>query len=69
MKIRITFKNPDAIDDAIDETVDWLQLPVEEEHEIKEKIKTQLSKWISYGEYVNLEFDLDNETAIVLQDN
>lgn len=55
MKICITFKNPDAVDYALED------IPREEREEVKEK----LSKWITYNEYVTIEFDLDNNTAEV----
>lgn len=57
MKIRVSFKTPDAVDYAIED------LP----EEYRDSIKDQLSKWIQYGEYVTIEFDLDKETATVLE--
>jgi len=78
MKVQITFKNPDAIDNGIDEAItseklvealgeDDIEDFVEVEESIREDVKVDLAKWISYNEYVTIEFDTEAETAKVLE--
>ena len=60
MKIEICFKNPDAIDDAIDEKG---HISPEE----RETIKKICDKWFEYREYVTLIVDTEKETCEVAQ--
>ncbi len=58
-KVRITFKSPDSVWDALEEagiTTDDL------DSEVREPIE----KYIEYMEYVTIEIDLDTRKAIVL---
>ena len=57
MKIQVGFKNPDAVNDALED-----QDLIEQGEEIKNK----LQKWLRWGEYVDIEFDLTKGTAKVL---
>ena len=57
MKIQITFKSPDAVDFAVED---------QNLTEQREEIKKKLQKWLRWGEYVDIEFDLDEGTAKVL---
>jgi len=59
MKINITFKTPDAMENALANA----NVPEEQ----KDRIYDRLSDWIKYGEYVNIEFDLDANTATVIK--
>lgn len=75
MKVRITFKDPDgvyeAIDDAVKESLKTDGLDKDEAEAISElrheKVSRVLSKWVEYGEYVTVEFDTDAGTAIVVE--
>jgi hypothetical protein len=57
MKIQVTFKSPDAVDFAIEDQ----NL---EEH--RDEIEKKLKKFVRWGEYIDVEFDLDKMTAKVL---
>lgn len=75
MKLRITFKDPDVVDDAIKEAVSrsiaGLGLTDREEicalHEARaESVREKVAKWFEYGEYVTIEVDTDADTAVVV---
>lgn len=57
MKIKVTFKTPDAIDDATEDLDDYQQ----------SRAKQVMHKYIRYGEYINVEFDIEKGTATVLE--
>ena len=75
MKFRITLKDPDGFGDGLDEAA---RLAVKEatgidaeerealEESKKEKISDFMKKWVEYSEYVELEFDTEANTCIVL---
>lgn len=74
MKLTVTFKDPDvvyeAIRDAVKEEVDALESLDEDEKEAlvetrSEKVSDILDNWITYGEYVTIEFDTVAKTAMV----
>lgn len=71
MKVTLTFKTPDVIDNIDIDTakfdegygetlLDWIA-------EEKRKVEASLKKWISYGEYITVEFDLSTGKARVLE--
>lgn len=64
MKLRITFKTPDALDYVLSSLHSDYENVTEEE---QEQIRIQLEKWISYGENVTIEFDTENNTATVCE--
>lgn len=74
MKIRVTFKTPDAIDSAarelaiaeVGEHQDDRE-DIERMSDEYESAKKKLQKWISGGEYLTVEFDLDAMTATVIE--
>jgi hypothetical protein len=67
MKLKISFKSPDAVDYALDEYFeDDEDTNLEEIEDLKEKVKESLGKWIEYDEYVVVEFDTDKMTARVV---
>lgn len=74
MKITIQFKDPDALHDVLREAVDATlpdDLDVDEYRSLHElrtsKLREQLTKkWVLWGEYIKVEFDLTNGTATVL---
>ncbi len=75
MKMRMTFKTPDAAkegaekwaaaeaSDAPNAETEWADIITEK----KEAAFVKLSKWISNGEYITVEFDLEKMTAIVVE--
>lgn len=66
MKLTIGFKTPDAVEYALDEYRDYSDGSDdgrELDEEEKEAAKEKLRRWISYGESVTIEFDLDKMTA------
>lgn len=75
MKIRATFKDPDTMQDAVDDAYAEAPVPAhiteEEWAGIREsratKAKHEITdRWMEYGEYITVEFDLEAKTATVL---
>ena len=82
MKIELFFKTPDAVNNALS-NLDRYQCPYcykelpslrtmccGETHagcHDNDDLKEQLEKWISYGEYVTVEFDSEKDTMTVLK--
>ena len=57
MQIRLTFKTPDVLADALQELGDeYDQLPV----------RALCERWIRYGECVTVEIDTETETCTVV---
>lgn len=54
MKIRLTFKTPDAMSEAL-ESVD---------EDMQDSVKDLISSWVEYGEYLTVEFDTENKTCV-----
>ena len=63
MKIGITFKSPEAIQYAMS------MLSNEYDEDSQDQIKQQLKKWIHHDEYIVIEFDLENGTARVCEND
>lgn len=63
MKLSITFKTPDAVANAVNDAYEFSDDDDYEDkvYEVSEKLK----KWVSYGELVTIEFDLEAGTAEV----
>ena len=59
MKIRVSFKTPDAVHYALQDS-----FPAQEDG--YEEAKELLEEYIKYGENVTIEFDTENRTATVL---
>lgn len=57
MKIRLTFKTPDVVDESIQEI---------ENQEEAVMVSNLARKWIQYGEYITVEIDTEKETCIVV---
>ena len=77
MKIRVTLKDPDGfydcVKDAVKEEVDKIEgLDDDEKEELVESrledTWDELEKWVSYKEYVTIEFDTKEGTARVLEE-
>jgi nitrogen regulatory protein PII-like uncharacterized protein len=75
MKIKIQFKDPDAPYEAIRDAAEEQVLAIEgisedEAESLIDKrhgqIAEKLRKWIKFGEYVTIEFDIEEQTAIVI---
>lgn len=72
MKVTITFKDPDAVSDAIDDAIERMPKPEgladDEWQEITERRRDALSlkPHILYGEYCTVEIDTDAGTAVVV---
>lgn len=67
MKLRLTFKTPDVLDQLRDEVeIDYNDSETTHELHLGE-IEEKLATWVEYSEYVRIEFDLDNMTATVLK--
>lgn len=77
MKLIITFKDPDAVYDAV---TDALKAHIEEttsglcdeekknlKESRREAVELALKPWIKHGEYLRVEFDTDAGTAIALK--
>lgn len=58
MKVIITAKCPDMVEDALQD--------IEDEHQ-KNAIYNKCSKWVKWGEYVTIEIDTTEGTAKVLE--
>lgn len=77
MNIKITFKDPDgvfnAVTDAAAEQIAAASQDLdEEETELleerrREKINEALSRWIEHGEYLTVEFNTDTGIATVIE--
>ncbi len=55
MKVRMSFKTPDAVDRALEDL----------EAEDRDGAREVLSKFVQYGEYITIEVDLETGTAEV----
>lgn len=73
MKIRIYIKDPDVLQESIDEAVDAVEMPGLSQEEAdaarevrKEQYRDIADKWFEYGEYVELEMDTDAKTMVVV---
>jgi hypothetical protein len=62
--IKVTFKTPDAMDNAVKRKA--AELDLEEDDEVIDDILYALKPFIKYGELITVEFDLDKGTACVV---
>lgn len=75
MKIEITMKDPDGVYESVrqdvEDSVKALNLSKKETEALievrREEIMSKLGKWIEYGEYLNVAFDLEAMTATVVE--
>ena len=78
MRVKVTFKDPDALWDCIQEGVsNELEgtikgLNDEEYQEIIEKrseeVRSQVGKWFKYGEYLTVEIDTEKDSIAVIEE-
>jgi hypothetical protein len=74
MKFRITLKDPDGVFDGIDaaatESVAELDLPHEERDILRahrqKTLDAFVNRWVEFGEYIDIEFDTEANTATVV---
>jgi hypothetical protein len=75
MKIRVKFKDPDRLQDAVEDAISRAPKPegvTESEWRDIQSARTEryasdiTDQWMEYGEYLDIEFDTDEGTAIVL---
>lgn len=64
MTIEITFKTPDALEDAVDREIPYTG--EEENEDAREALRHFLRRYIKFGECVRVEFDTEAGTARVL---
>jgi hypothetical protein len=64
MRIRVSFKTPDAVDSAIQDAVS--DLPEDEQYDAERSMDDFVAKFVQYGEYVQIEFDDVAGTATVV---
>lgn len=60
MKFRVTMKNPDAIHNALHD------LDLDPNDELPAGIDSLIDKFMKYGEYITVEFDTEDQTAVVV---
>ncbi len=66
MKVQLTFKTPDIIDQVLYTLLDEHD-STEVTDEMEEDIREKLSKWVKFGEYIRVEIDTEADTATVLR--
>ena len=75
MKIKVQMKDPDTLQDAIEDAVKndvstMADLDDDEREAViekrKEKVHELAEKWFRYGEYLAVEIDTDEKTCTVL---
>jgi len=64
MKFTVTFKCPDAVQEAIDMALKWSDDP--EDDDLRDACEDVSEKFVQWGEMVTVEFDTDGQTARVL---
>jgi hypothetical protein len=64
MKVRISMKTPDCIQNTIDEHLSYV--PTEKEAKLESDIRRVSKKFFMYEEYVILELDTEAETCVVV---
>lgn len=69
MKFRVTFKTPDAVDEAFNEAEAYAReiMPLEEiDAKVVQPMSDVVNRFVKYNELVTIEFDTVNKTAIVV---
>lgn len=75
MKIRVTMKDPDTLDDSVRDAVAQSFLDselsteeVEAASEVRrEKMRAACDRWFKWGEYLTVEIDTDAGTCVVVE--
>ena len=63
MKIQLTFKSPDALGEAIQDAGISRRTNPDEYDELYE----ELSAWVRYGEYLDVEYDTETKQMVVVK--
>lgn len=69
MTFRVTFKNPDAIDEAFNEAEAYAReiMPLEEiDEKVVQPMSTVVDRFVKYNELITIEFDTIAKTAVVV---
>lgn len=68
MKIRLTFKTPDALEDALNShfLTDENKEFSDEQWELRCKVEDMLGKFIKHGEHILVELDVESGQMTVL---
>ncbi len=68
MILKVTFKTPDAVDDAIDGFFESGPpfYTAEERIDLRQRMDNATKQWVEFGEYIEVEFDTEKGTATVL---
>lgn len=77
MKIRVTMKDPDTLDDAVreaaSESVAGIAIDASEREALAEvrydRLRESCGKWFKYGEYLTVEIDTDADTCVVIRED
>lgn len=69
MKFSIELKAPDSIHEGLRDAVLNYSNDPEDRNVLEGQLREFLQQWISGSEYVMLEFDTDENTAIVVKDD
>jgi hypothetical protein len=73
VRLSITFKTPDVVEQAVREKVDYevgcLRIDPEDFEYVVQETCNKLSKWFRYGEYVTLDIDTDAGSITVMENN
>jgi hypothetical protein len=76
MKFRVTMKDPDGPCDSIQDAAERSLAAIEgldddERAELQESREVSLrqfaSRWMTFGEYITIEFDTETQTAVVVE--
>lgn len=68
MKVRLVFKTPDVVENAVNEAIsDGTTFSEEEIENFPDEFKELAKKWIQYGECVTLEIDTEKKTCVVVE--
>jgi hypothetical protein len=65
MKIRVTMKTPDVVENAICSAVDDMTDDFDQKYDEKERLQKIFAKWFEYGEYLTVYVDTDTKTIEV----
>lgn len=66
MKFTVTLKTPDVLEDSINEAINNLPDP-DQDQESKDEILKKCGQWFEYGECLTVEIDTEKNTCTVLK--
>jgi hypothetical protein len=68
MKFKIKVKAPDSFYEGLRDVVDNFSDP-EDRHIVEGELRDFLSRWVGGMEYITLEFDTDEKTAVMVEND